>query len=115
MGGTEKSRLEAEEAGLVQAIKRAEAEVSKVAERRDALKQNINRLKKTISRLESKGPKIITLTEYRKMRTEVVQLYRELAVVEVDLRQKDANLKRMCRDLQSTQDSLRPLRQSKSQ
>ena len=114
MSGTERSRLEAEEAVLARAIERASAEVDRLTARRDGLRKSVEKLKGSIARLEAKGSRVITLAEYKQMRVDVVRLYRELASVELDLRQKSANLKKLRLDLSSARDCLRNLRRPKS-
>jgi predicted nucleic acid-binding Zn-ribbon protein len=110
MGANSVSQLEAEEAGLNLVVERARIELEKANALKILLKSNIEKLKKGVARLEARGSRVITLIEYKRMRQEVVQLYKELANCELDLRGKNENLRLLCQDLKSIQESLSSLR-----
>lgn len=102
--------VEAEEAVLNKAIEKAETEMSRLIGHRDSLKKNIEKLKKDVARLEARGPRVIALEEYKRLRLEAVQSYKALSNCEVAIRGQTKNLKELCRDLKSTQEQLRSLR-----
>lgn len=101
MAGNERSRLEAELSVLERATERARAEVERLTELVSTLKASVSKSRQSIARLESRGPRIVTLTEYRKMRVEATQLAKELTTVESDLRRKSRNLERLRQEVLS--------------
>jgi chromosome segregation ATPase len=110
MGAAETERLEAEEANLAKTAEKARAELKRLTERRDTLKQDIEKLKRSVGRLESAGPRVVALTEYKRLRAEVLQAYKDLARAELGIMDTHKNLELACRDLKSTQERLRQLR-----
>ncbi len=110
MGENDGNRLTAAEADLKKAIEKAGAELTRLVARRDTLKQTIEVLKKNLARLEAKGPRVVALVEYKRLRLEVLQSYKTLATVELSIRNITKNLKSLCRDRNSTQEQLRKFR-----
>jgi predicted RNase H-like nuclease (RuvC/YqgF family) len=110
MGTKEECRLEAEAAGLDSVIHKAETDLERLTTKKTALKKEIDSLKQIIGRLEAKGPTVVSIVEYRRLRVRVVQLYnKELASCEMAIRDQNKNLKALTRDLKSTQEALRTL------
>lgn len=99
MAGNEETRFGAELAVLERAAERARTEVERLSLLVTTLKANVTQVKQNISLLESSGSRVVTLTEYRKMRVEAAQLSRELNAVEADLRRKNKNLKRLLQEI----------------
>lgn len=114
MGATKEGRLEAEEANLAKTVEKARVELKRLTERRDTLRQDIENLKKSVARLESRGPRVVALTEYKRLRSEVLQAYKALARTELGIMDTRKNLELACRDLKSTQEQLRQLRRPRS-
>lgn len=114
MATTEVAKLEVEETELKKAISKAEAELTRLEAARTETKKNIARILKDISHLESKGPRVVALGEYKKMRLEALRLYKEQASNEMNIREQTKRLKGLCRNLKSTQESLRSSRKLRS-
>lgn len=63
-------------------------------------------IESVIKNVETRDPKLISLSEYRKMRLEVVQKYKKLAINGLVIRKLNKKVKDLWKNLQSTQEFL---------